>query len=260
MNLSLNELAADENVAQAEAADAEQHIAARDYDQWLAQGTLSARWARFWFSPRRTLSMNTPARHLPESLSLKRSDRLLDVGCGCAGLLMYLDRRVGFEQPMEGLDCSPRMVEWARTEIRARELEGRLRVQLGQATRLPYPDGAFDAILCTYVIKHLSDPLFREMLREVRRVLKPGGALCLWEAAPSRLAFMQAWNLKLLRIGVSTVRLRSDEEVRGFLEDAGFQGLRPFGQGHRYYYYPPLRRTGFIARKACCSETTVRRP
>jgi ubiquinone/menaquinone biosynthesis C-methylase UbiE len=208
---------------------------------------LIARWARFWFSPARTLAVNTPARHLPDALPLRRTDRVLDVGCGCAGLLIYLHHRVRLEQPLEGLDASPFMVEWARRELEARHLAEHIHVQVGGATNLPFPDRTFDAVLSTYVIKHLPDPELRKLLQEVRRVLKPGGAFCLWEAAPSRLEFLHSWHMKLLRIGEATVKLRSPAEVRGFLQEAGFVRLRPFGEGHRYLYYPPLRRTGFLA-------------
>lgn len=87
------------------------------------------------------------------------------------------------------------------------------------------------------------------MFEEVKRVLKPGGRFCVWEAAPSRYRSMNVWNLMLLRSGNSVVHLRSAGELRGLLEDAGFIIGRPFGQG-LYYFYPPLPRTGFIATKS----------
>ena len=225
---------------------AEQRITARDYDAWLAQNTLLARWTRFWFSPKRILFLNTPARGLPAALALRPADKVLDIGCGYAGLLIYLHRRVGFLPLMEGLDCSPFMVRQATAELLHRGMESCICVQQGLATELPYERGSLDVVLCTYVIKHLSDEALRSMLREVRRVLKPGGRFFVSEAAPSQLGFMQAWNLKLLRLGVSVVHLRTAETLRGFLEGAGFTGLHPYGNG-AYFYYPPLPRTGFIA-------------
>jgi ubiquinone/menaquinone biosynthesis C-methylase UbiE len=247
MKAQPNDMTGNKAMAPSPAPDDEELIAAHDYDHWLAQNCFSARWARFWFSPSRTVWLNTPARRLVKALTLKPADKVLDLGCGYAGLLIYLSRKVRFTQTLEGLDCSPLMIERARKEIRSRGLEAQVHVQQGRATQLPYPDSTFDVLLCTYVIKHLSDPLFREMLREVLRVLKPGGCFCLWEAAPSRYKFMQVWNMRLLRIGMSAVWLRSAEHVRAFLEAAGFTGIRPYGQGHYYYYYPPLLRTGFIA-------------
>jgi len=224
----------------------EQWATARDYDQWLAQDTLMARWMRFWLSPNRTLLFNTPVCRLPQKLCLKSTDKVLDIGCGFAGLLLYLLRRVGFTEVMEGLDCSPFMVGQANTEIQSRGADRRIRVRQDLATRLPYADGIFDAVFCTYVIKHLPDAQLHEMLRETIRVLKPGGRFCVWEAGPSRHNFMQVWNLRLLRQGVSVVHLRTEGELRELLLQAGFSGIRPYGRGP-YFYYPPLPRVGFIA-------------
>jgi len=236
------------NSAEQTAESDEQLTTANDYDRWLAQNTFGAHWVRFWFAPKQTLFLNTPARKLPCLLSLTPEDKVLDIGCGYGGLLIYLNRRVGFTQVMEGLDCSALMVQRARAEMHNRGLNSRIRISQGLATKLPYPDGTFDAVLSTYVIKHLSDQLSLEMLGEVMRVLKPGGRLCLWEAAPSRNFYVQLLNLKLLKMGVSTAYLRTAGQLRQCLETAGFTDLQPYGQGP-YYYYPPLPRVGFIARR-----------
>ena len=240
--------ASENGPADSDAAPDEQQVTAREYDRWMTQDTLGSRWVRFWFSPARTVWLNTPIRRLAAALRLVPSDRVLDVGCGPAGLLIYLCRKLRFVQPLEGLDCSARMIEWGGHEIRARGLEGRLRLRQGAATELPYPDGAFDVVICTFVVKHLSDPLLRRMLSEGKRVLRPGGRLGLWEAAPSRYAFMRVWNQRLLRMGMTVVNLRSAAQLRVFLEEAGFTELQPYGHG-LYYYYPPMPRVGFIARK-----------
>jgi ubiquinone/menaquinone biosynthesis C-methylase UbiE len=226
----------------------DQLTTANDYNSWLAQNTFGAWWVRFWFAPKQTLFLNTPARKLPELLSLTPAKKVLDVGCGYGGLLIYLNRRVGFTQVMEGLDCSTLMVKLAQSEMRNRGLDSLIRIRQGLATKLPYPDGTFDVVLSTYVIKHLSDRLSREMFGEVMRVLKPGGHFCLWEAAPSRNVFLQVLNLKLLKLGVSTAYLRTAGQLRECLESAGFSDLQPYGHG-LYYYYPPLPRVGFIARR-----------
>jgi ubiquinone/menaquinone biosynthesis C-methylase UbiE len=226
----------------------EQISTANDYDQWLGQNSFGARWVRFWFAPKQTILLNTPACKLPGLLSLKASDKVLDIGCGYGGLLIYLKRKVGFEKSMEGLDCSELMVARATAEMKQRGLDSDINIRQGVATKLPYPDNSFDVVLSTYVIKHLSDELAKEMLGEVMRVLKPGGRFCLWEAAPSKNRYLQVFNLKLLKMGVSTAYLRTTEELRDCLEAAGFSDLKPYGHGP-YYYYPPLPRVGFIARK-----------
>ncbi|MFZ3207715.1 MAG: class I SAM-dependent methyltransferase [Geobacteraceae bacterium] len=226
----------------------EQLTTAHDYDTWLAQNKFGAWWVRFWFAPERTLFLNTPARKLPELLSLTNRDKILDIGCGYGGLLIYLNRRVRFTEVLEGLDCSALMVKRAQKAMDNRDLNTYIRIRNGFATRLPYSDGIFDVVLSTYVIKHLSDEHFMKMLQEVMRVLKPGGRFCLWEAAPSRNIYLQVLNLKLLKMGVSTAYLRTAEQLQECLEKAGFSDLQPYGHGP-YYYYPPLPRVGFIARR-----------
>jgi ubiquinone/menaquinone biosynthesis C-methylase UbiE len=229
----------------------EQQITAREYDRWLQENTFLAMWMRFWLSPKRTLWLNTQIRKLPVAARLTPPDRVLDIGCGYGGLLIHLVREVGFNQPAEALDSSPLMLGHARKEICRRNLEGAIRINQGMATKLPFGDGAFDVVVCSYMIKHLPDDLLGEMFHEVKRVLKPGGRFCVWEVAPSRYGFMNVWNLKLLRLVNSVIHLRSTAELRVLLEAAGFIIDRPFGQG-LYYYYPILPRVGFVASR--CRE------
>jgi SAM-dependent methyltransferase len=228
----------------------EQRFTACEYDRWLSRNSLSARWVRFWFSPRRILWLNTPISTLPQAAGISPSDRILDIGCGYGGVLLYLRRKLGGvpggASGWEGLDNSSLMVQRAREEIRQRRLEKDIRVTEGIATKLPYDDATLDVVLSGYVVKHLSDARLRDMIREAKRVLKPGGRFCVWEAIPSRFGFMNVWNLKLLRVGVSVIHMRTAKEIRVLLEEEGFVIRQPFGHG-LYYFYPPLPRAGFIA-------------
>lgn len=229
----------------------EQQVTAREYDQWLSRYSLSACWIRFWFAPERTLWLNTQLPRLPGAIAMKAADRVLDIGCGYGGLLIYLQRKIrgkNWTIPLEGIDSSPQMIQRAGREIRRRGLDQVIHVRQGLATQLAFESNSFDVVISAYVIKHLSDGSFRKMLQEVRRVLRPGGRICLWEAGPSRFGFMNVWNLKLLKSGVSVIHLRSADEIRRIMEEEGFEIQKPFGPGF-YYYYPPLPRVGFIASK-----------
>ena len=110
-----------------------------------------------------------------------------------------------------------------------------------------FPDRSFDVYTIAFGLRNVTH--IDVALQEARRVLKPGGRFCVWEAAPSRHRFMQVWNLKLLRLGVSVVHLRTAAELRGFLEEAGFSDIQPYGHG-LYYFYPPLPRAGYIATRS----------
>ena len=87
----------------------------------------------------------------------------LEVGCGEGFVLRYLRDRVGYIQ-LEGVDLDPSAV------AAARRLVPGLPVQVGDVYRLPYPDGAFDLVLCLEVLEHLEDP--RAALGEIRRVTR----------------------------------------------------------------------------------------
>src|SRR5205823_7335923 len=70
-------------------------------------------------------------------------------------------------------DLSPRMLERARDRLKNK----RVSHAVADLTRLPYADACFDAIVCGWVLEHLPDP--RPGLRELARVLQPGGKLLL---------------------------------------------------------------------------------
>jgi 2-polyprenyl-3-methyl-5-hydroxy-6-metoxy-1,4-benzoquinol methylase len=92
------------------------------------------------------------------------SGRLLEVGCGGGDMLKAMSK-LGWR--VEGVDFDPKAVERARAQG--------LTVSLGTLEAQAYPDESFDAIAMIHVIEHVHEPL--ELLRECRRVLKPGGRL-----------------------------------------------------------------------------------
>jgi SAM-dependent methyltransferase len=99
-----------------------------------------------------------------------RDARILEVGCG-AGNNCWFAAREGFR--VSGLDISESAIAFARSRFDADGLDGDLRV--GEATALPFDDGAFDLAIDRYAIAYCG---FSEAVRavdEVRRVLAPGG-------------------------------------------------------------------------------------
>jgi ubiquinone/menaquinone biosynthesis C-methylase UbiE len=227
----------------------EQDKTAEDYDRCMNKKSFIGRWMRYWFSPGRVIFVNTPARKLPSRLSLSSSDKILDVGCGYGSLLIYLHEKIDFRNRIEGIDVSPVMVELAKKELHKKGLENKIAIKIGRGTDLPYPDKTFDIVLSTYVVKHLCDDSLLLMLKEVLRVLKKGGYFCFWEAAPSRINALDKINRKLLSSEVSTVHLRSSEDLHKVMKKAGFSSLERFGHAP-YLYYPVMPRAGFIAAKS----------
>ncbi len=98
--------------------------------------------------------------------------RILDVGCG-TGRWLRRYSNLGFEAM--GVDATPQMLRVARTRGTAAP------VVAGEANRLPFRDGEFDAVSDVTVIQHIPAALQPQALFEMTRVLKPGGRMILFE-------------------------------------------------------------------------------
>ena len=89
--------------------------------------------------------------------------RLLEIGCGDG---QFLDRMKGFGWTVEGVDFDAKAADAAKEKFG-------IDVKVGRLEEMRYPDGSFDAVTMRHVIEHVFDPI--ATMREVRRILKPGG-------------------------------------------------------------------------------------
>jgi SAM-dependent methyltransferase len=105
----------------------------------------------------------------------------LDVGCGMGHWSFALAGVLPGRCRIVGVDREAEWVQRATAAARARGLEERCRFQLGLAEELPFPDDSFDVVTCQTVLMHLAEPA--RGLREMRRVLRPGGILAAVEPA-----------------------------------------------------------------------------
>lgn len=102
------------------------------------------------------------------------ASRFLDVGCG-VGLLTFDLARRGLQGV--GIDGAASMVESCRAEAERAGISGLWRYQQADAEHIPFEDGSFDAATCCGLIEYLPDD--KELLKEVRRVVRPGGQFLL---------------------------------------------------------------------------------
>lgn len=116
----------------------------------------------WWFVGRRRILLQILDRYV----GTKGSDRrqILDVGCGTGTMLTHL-APYGKAQ---GIDIDEEAVGYCHER-------GLLDVRLGAAEKLPFADGSFDLVTALDVVEHLDDDV--AALREMRRVLRPGGEL-----------------------------------------------------------------------------------
>lgn len=105
-------------------------------------------------------------------LALRPGARVLDVGCGSGGPALRIARLSGAR--VTGVDVHADAIEAARTQAKAQGLVDRTRFERADAgAALPFPDGAFDAVICVDAVNHLPDR--SGVLREWARLLAPGG-------------------------------------------------------------------------------------
>jgi SAM-dependent methyltransferase len=107
-------------------------------------------------------------------ISVGTHDTILDVGCG-AGRTVRKLAALATEGKLYGVDHSEASVDAARIENAPGIREGRVEIRQGSVSHLPFPDDLFD--LVTAVETHFWWPDLAGDLREVFRVVKPGGTL-----------------------------------------------------------------------------------
>ncbi len=137
---------------------------------------------------------------------------VLEIGCGTGNLTLML-KRSHPEARVVGLDPDPK----ALARARAKAARGALTIELDQgfSQELPYPDTSFDVVFSSFMFHHLDLPTKEATLREVGRVLVPGGSLHLVDfGGPARLN----------RLFHSSRQLRDNAEDRvlTLMREAGF--------------------------------------
>ena len=109
---------------------------------------------------------------------LKPGMRLLDCGCGPGSVTIGLAEVVSPAEVI-GFDIDPNMIERARAAATAAEVKN-VSFEVGDVYGLPYPDASFDAVWSQLMLMHVPDPL--GALKEMRRVLRPGGVVGIRDA------------------------------------------------------------------------------
>ena len=163
-----------------------------------------AHWSRFYEStPLFARLLRNQQDEALRRLAARPGERVLDLGCGTGRALQLGPGAVGADASLEMLGAAP---------------SGR--VACARAEALPFRGGAFQAVLCTNSFHHYPEPL--DTLREIRRVLAPGGRAVLVDPNLDHpLARLTIYGGEALVFGMS-VHLHSAREWESMCRAAGF--------------------------------------
>jgi ubiquinone/menaquinone biosynthesis C-methylase UbiE len=165
-------------------------------------------------------------------LPLSGARRILALGCGTGIEVRALRRLTRPEVAIIGLDHSPALIDAARRLTAQEGPAGNVTYQVGDAHHLPYGDGAFDIVTLHTLISHVDDPL--QVLREARRLVRPGGTVAVFDGDYASLTFAypdhalaKTIEEQLIQLIVANPRIMRD--LPRLLPEAGLELLEADG-------------------------------
>jgi ubiquinone/menaquinone biosynthesis C-methylase UbiE len=164
-----------------------------------------------WIMVRETAELNDGAL---EALSLRPSDRVLEVGFGHGRTVERIAAMVP-DGHVSGIDVSESMTRLASRRNRRSVADGRVDLQTGDSASLPYGDGQFDKALSVHTVYFWKDP--RACLREIRRVLRPGARFV--------FGFTRNDSPRVANFPSDVYTFYSEDAIRALLADAGFASV-----------------------------------
>jgi demethylmenaquinone methyltransferase/2-methoxy-6-polyprenyl-1,4-benzoquinol methylase len=184
-------------------------------------------------------------RALVDMSEVPEGGGVLDVATGTGDVAIEFAKRTGARAIM-GLDRSSGMLAVARDKLRRLRFDGRVEIIEADALDIPFVDGWFDAVTIAFGLRNLPD--YSAGVREMARVLKPGGRLLVLEFFPSSVGgFLRLYRLYLKTVlpvvgrtisgskeaydylSSSISGFASHDEVRGLFDDAGLESVHRRG-------------------------------
>lgn len=176
------------------------------------------------------LGVNRARRVLLENAELRPHQRVLDIGCG-TGTLVVLTKRLYPEVEIIGLDPDPKALGRARKKAERAGVAARF--DEGFSDELPYADQAFDRVFSSLMFHHLRGEEKGQTLREVRRVLAPGGSFELMDFLQPE-AHGPGWRARWHHLGG---HLNENEESRilGLIAGSGLHHVRKVARAGLFF-------------------------
>lgn len=153
---------------------------------------------------------------------------VLDVGCGTGTQALLLHRQFPAASVF-GLDGDETALAIARHKTAVAGWP--VTLDRGLSTAMPYPDGSMDVVSCSLLLHHLSDADKQQSIREMHRVLSPGGALMLadWGKPANEFMRLLFYGLQLFD-GFDTTRANVEGLLPNMLYNGGFRQITQTSQ------------------------------
>lgn len=182
-------------------------------------------------------------------MNVQKGSAALDVCCGTADWTIAMADAVGPNGKVVGLDFSKNMLKIGEEKVKTLQLKN-VNLIHGNAMELPFEDNHFDYVTIGFGLRNVPD--YMQVLKEMKRVLKPGGlAVCLETSQPTMFGFRQLYFLYFRFIMPLFGRLFAKSykeyswlqesardfpgmvELKQMFEDAGFKNVRfkPYSGG-----------------------------
>lgn len=169
--------------------------------------------------------------------------KILDVACGTGDSTIELAKRAGLGSTVIGVDISAGMMEPLMRKAAKAGVHDRIHLKVADGCDLPYADGTFHAVTCSFGIRNFEDKA--KGLREFLRVLKPGGKMVILElSVPDGRRLRKLYNVYFMHImpwigglvsgnkeayrylPASVRAFPAPEKFCDMIKDAGFRSVR----------------------------------
>lgn len=179
-------------------------------------------WLTGLFDP--LLKITMPERQfktaLIEQATICPGHKVLDFGCGTLTLTLLAKAHQPQGQ-LTGIDVDEKILSLAREKLRASNLE--VHIDKYDGVILPYKDSSFDRVITSLVFHHLSPEQKSSSLKEIRRVLKPGGEFHVADwGKPSNIIMRLAFYSVQLLDGFKTTRDHVNGKFPDYMRESGF--------------------------------------
>ena len=166
------------------------------------------RWSHFYNKDPISLWLLWTQRKVLRRIPFKKSDSVLDIGCGTGSGLRFLSRQ-GMTN-LSGIDLSQEMIRHARQNLPAS-----IRLKVASVDNLPFPGNFFDVVINTEAFHHFPEP--KTAISEMARVLKKDGMLCISDIN----FFLKPIHLLFEKFEPGCMHIYSKKEFEKLFKEAG---------------------------------------